>query len=370
MTTNVRGSRLAFSRNPPTSGPKIPARLSEWGAGAALMSIGGTLLKRKCKATSVTARLLAIVLVSALGCQSTPTSGPGPLQLRREAALAAEGRGDWEEAAGIWSELVLADDPLWREACLGAVASFRQLRDLYGAQGMLELGLRRAPDDAELQELHAEVLLDLGFRRAAEDRLTTVLEQHPERTRSLLLLARARFELGLETRALQALDQLVSLQLACPETWYLRGRCNQNLGRTLEAYEDFRHAFEARDISPDRLLCAASLYVDSGVRGDERARYLSLSWLHRVVEENPQCCDAFYLLGLIQEEAGSDRRALESYRRAVELDPTSVVYLTSLAEMYAKLGQVDDARGLAQQALALGGGPPSQTRRLRRLLDK
>lgn len=329
-------------------------------------------MKRKCKQRSGAAPpWISFALAGALACSSTPQpEGPGPLEVQREAALAAEARGDWKEAASLWSELVLADDPLWRDACLSAAVAFRELKDLYNAQGMLELGLRRTPHDPELQELHGEVLLELGFRRAAEDRLSQVLEDHPGRTRSLLLLARARFELGLEQRALKAIDQLVAKDAACPETWYLRGRCHQNLGQTLTAYEDFRRAFDVEDVDPNRLLCAASLYADSGVRGNERARYLSMSWLHRVVESDPQSCAAYYLLGLIQEEAGSAALALESYRRAVELEPTSVEYLTALAELYATLGQHDNARGMAERALALGDVPPDRVRRLQRLLDE
>jgi len=336
------------------------------------MKSSATALKRKRKTTGRASTPWALVLVAlATSCRSAPEETVSEFELHRRAALAAEAQGDWEEAAGLWSELVLAGDPLWRDACIASVAAYRELNDLYNAQGMLELGLRRAPDDVELRELHAEVLLDLGFRRAAEDRLTQLLEAHPERARSLLLLARARFELGHEQRSLEAIERRIALDSACPETWYLRGRCHQNLGQTLKAYEDFRNAFESGDADPGRLLCAASLYTDAGVRGNERARYLSLLWLHRVVEDDPQCCTAFYLLGMIQEEAGSERRAVESYRRAVELDPTSIEYLTALAELSATLGRHADARVMAERALALEDDTsPDRTRRLRRLLDE
>ncbi|MDP2726724.1 MAG: tetratricopeptide repeat protein, partial [Dehalococcoidia bacterium] len=66
--------------------------------------------------------------------------------------------------------------------------------------------------------------------------------------------------------------------------------------------------------------------------------------------------DAHYELGMVLMQQGQAERALESYRRAVELAPQQALYRFELAQAYKKLGQYSEAMEQIRQAVNLEEG--------------
>jgi len=313
--------------------------------------------------------LAAAALLAALACSGPDEGLEGPELTPLQQAQQATAMRDWPTAAYLWSELALSGGEGWDEACLNAAEAFRASGDLESAEGVLELGLRKDPQNADMHEKLGEVLLAMGFRRAAEGSFESALELDPDRHASRLNLARLRLDLGLEASALVALDEAVERGSACSETWYLRATACRQRGDVEGAYDGYRRSFDMEDPGERRLLRASTLYLDPRVRGrDDRARYLTVTWLRLVVDQDPQCSEAWYILGCVQDDGGAHERALESFDRAVETDPTDLDYLEALARTCAVVGNDERAVEMVDRAMALGPGRV-RAERLRRLVD-
>jgi Tfp pilus assembly protein PilF len=65
--------------------------------------------------------------------------------------------------------------------------------------------------------------------------------------------------------------------------------------------------------------------------------------LREVLRNHPNSFDANYKLGLAELRANSPQAALESFRRAVALQPSSLEALTNLATVFAMLGRNAEA---------------------------
>jgi len=65
--------------------------------------------------------------------------------------------------------------------------------------------------------------------------------------------------------------------------------------------------------------------------------------IHRAIEKNPQCSDAYKSLGKIYQSQGIIDRAVACYGKALELDPADVTVLYAAGCLYLKTGQQDRA---------------------------
>lgn len=306
-------------------------------------------------------RTLATLAFALCACASDDVGirrMPEPQRVSPDSARAASDKGDWNLAASSWYELYLRggdDAPL---ACAEAARALCELGDFPGAQRLLESALKRTPDQIELLEALANVLIRSGFRRAAEPHLERVLELQPERISTLLLLARTRFELGLEAASIAPLERRIALGGGDAETWILLARARRGAGQYPQAVEAYAQAFRLGETSPDRLIYAASLYFEAaeGQRGGLDAG-LAEEWLTRACELDPQSAAAQVLLGRLREEAGRMDEALVCYRRAVEADPGDRNALRRLAEFHKQRGERELALAVGQRLVDLEKGP-------------
>lgn len=164
-------------------------------------------------------------------------------------ALAHEGRakaraalGRTAEAGEDWSRAVeLAPrDPETRK---GRSAFRLTTGDAAGALEDAEAGLARAPEDEGLAVNRALALSALGRTAEAERALARVLRESPDDPR--LFIARASLRSETDPAAgLADLDCAVELDPAAARVWRDRGRLLDRLGRSAEADESFRRAFE------------------------------------------------------------------------------------------------------------------------------
>jgi len=298
---------------------------------------------------------LCVALASCVA--SDPTGirrAPEPQKVDLASARAASRAGDWKLAASSWYELYLRDDEGSPMACVEAARALCALEDLISAKNLLDLGLKRHPNDPDLLEMQGNVLVEAGFRRAAEPFYERAIDVDPRRLSALLALARARVDLNLEASAVPLLERRISLGGGDAETWLLLARAQRAAGnhpRSLEAYD---RAFELGESRPDRLVYAASAYFDA----DEQDRAglgpgRVVRWLERAVELDPQATRAHELLGRLAEDRGDLDAALERYRRAHETDPSDRTSLRRLARLYAKRGALAQALEFADKLIAL-----------------
>ena len=92
--------------------------------------------------------------------------------------------------------------------------------------------------------------------------------------------------------------------------------------------------------------------------------------MRRALEADPMLPDAYTTLGVILQTTGRTADAIDSWRRAVELDNHAFDALYNLVVELAAAGRGDDARRYGQQYLATA--PPAMYRKeieeIRRML--
>jgi tetratricopeptide (TPR) repeat protein len=300
--------------------------------------------------------ICALALAALGSCASGPRRGvrrhPEPQRVTLESARAASQSGQWPLAASSWYEIYLAGRAEAPMACVEAARALGEMGDVQSARNLLDQGFKRYPESLELLEAHAEVLEKAGFRRAAEPYLERVLERNPDRLSTLLFLARLRVELSLEDKALPLLERRIALGGADALTWRLIARAQRKAGRTAEALDAYAKAFEYGENDPDRLVHAASLYVDSDAeqRGTVDAAVVR-TWLRRAVELDPQLAVGHEYLGRLCQQGGDGAAAIACFERALELDPGRNELALRLGRMHLAAGNTARAAALAKHAL-------------------
>jgi cytochrome c-type biogenesis protein CcmH/NrfG len=291
------------------------------------------------------------VLALALGACSSADFGVRRMAEPQKASVAlaraAEGRGDWGQAASIWYELYLLGGDGAATALAQTAMALCDAGAPASAQRLLERELETRPDQIEVLEGLAAVMLRSGFRRAAEPHLERVLELDPDRISTLLLLARLRFELGLEVGCIPLLERRIALGGGDAETWVMLARARREAGEFPSAVDAYRRAVELGESDPGRLLFAASLYFE--VEAEQRGALdtaLAEAWIQRAIEVDPERTDAHFLLGVLREGEQRDDEALACYLRALELDPAERKILRRAAELHARRGERDGALAL------------------------
>lgn len=352
----MRISKQARGRSSPGPRPQSAPPGDAWGRSWDTRC-PGNLWFRRCLGVSV----LGVALFVVPGCQTTPT---GPAEVEElEAAQRASAMEDWAEAAGLWSEIALrAEAGGVSEPCCRAAEAFIALRDLESAQGIVDLGLDRLPEDADLLETKARILVLGGFRRAGAEFYARAVQVDSDRSSAHRELGRLRLELGQERAAVDALDQCIRLGIADSEVYGMRAMAHRAQRHWGRAVADYRAAYELGLDNLEMLVAAGSLYLVPELRGiDASTEEAARRCLERAVSIDPQCTRGHLILGILNQDQGKHSLAMQHFRRAVETDPGDVKALASLARLHGELDERGKARHIA--ALAFEQDPDDETRR-------
>ncbi|MBM3989759.1 MAG: tetratricopeptide repeat protein [Planctomycetes bacterium] len=297
-------------------------------------------------------RLLVLAAIALVACASDDLGVRRMAEPRKASptlARAAGERGDWSASASVWYELGERGGEGAAAAYVECAMALCEAGSPANAQRLLERALETAPDQIELREGLAEVMLRSGFRRAAEPHLERVLELDPNRVATLLALARLRFELGLELGAAPLLERRIALGGGDAQTWVLLARARRDAGDCAGAVTAYEHALALGESDAARLLHAATMYFEfpAAERGALDAP-LAERWIARALALDPTSVDGHFLLGLLHEGEQRLDEAGAEYRRALELDLNATKVLRRIAEFYRR-------RGDRELALAAGG---------------
>jgi len=263
----------------------------------------------------------------------------------------AERRGDWRRSTGLARQLVgvapgvytgwaaltggLAQQGSTAEAVNAARHAVAIFRDRADAKLLLVRALRSNGEyDAALSALNelgggaerspeaaAERVLTLGMAGRVEEGLASAnaaVAEHPDSAavytaRAALLFAAGRAEEGAE-----AVDRALALDRDDPQPLAIRGRFRAATGRL------------------------------EGARSD----------LELYLQRRPEDAQAHFMLGAVHEQSGQLDRAIESYRRAAELDSTAFEPRNNLALLLADR-DLDGALAAAQEAYAIRSDNPA-----------
>lgn len=241
----------------------------------------------------------------------------------------------------------------------------RDLDDWKLAEAEFLRAERLAPQDPEIALWHARFLEADSHLEAAAARLEKVLLFVGDRPELLRGLARLRFDLGQERRAIGYDERLIALDSAGPDDLWRLAECRLSVaaeGRdkkervagfeaAVEAFE--RYGAERPDDLDARLgALAARSEIASIDGGDEAIRVLRDAWAQAVKDFND---DPFvhHGAGTAAEIADAPDDAVRHYRQALAIDATFLPAMLDLAALEAGRGETAQAVTIYRQVLAL-----------------
>ncbi len=154
--------------------------------------------------------------------------------------------------------------------------------------------------------------------------------------------------------ALRDLRRAAQLDPLAPRPVELLGDVNYALLRYDRAVEQYQHYTELDDRSPRVLYKLALAHYSAG-----RPRPAVLA-LQKAVAIDDRFAEAFYLLGLCYRDVQRPADALRALLMSVRLAPAMIHAREELADLYGRLGRVDDRIAQLEALLGFDPGPSRQ----------
>lgn len=296
--------------------------------------------------------LLACASVGAaapVGSQVSPSASDPRQALQRAVALVQEGR---LEAAGQQAERALSDPETRAAACsvLGAIRV--QQKRLDEAAELLEEAVRLAPGLLGAQLNLAQVHVLRGEDEAALGAFRRVLELDPSNEVARFALARAATEKGQHARSLELARPVRAAFEASPEGVLILAANHLGTGDAPAAAALARQSARFASQPPAWSLRFAQLLVEGGLGAE------AIDVLERARDAHPDSHELAVALGGAYLAIGSPAWALESYDRALELEPDALPVLRQAAAVAERHGQFDRALSYWQRARELAPDDP------------
>jgi tetratricopeptide (TPR) repeat protein len=278
----------------------------------------------------------------------------------------AESEGDWERAAELRRRLLHEADETRTEHYVLTARALERAGQPEAGLAVLEEGLEREPcpvagplDPLPLFGERARMLVALGFCRAAEGEWLQALKIDPNAGEAWFELGCCRLRLQRAVEAAEAFDRAFQAGYREPKAFAKAAKTQRLLGRPDQAHLLYVRAIEeAPDPPPSWVWEAAANHIElpaGQVAGEDLAR--AVRWARATVAERPNDADAHFVLGVLEEREGEHDRARETYRRAVELEPSHLGALTHLGRLSMRLERSFEAREMIERALVIEQRP-------------
>ena len=151
--------------------------------------------------------------------------------------------------------------------------------------------------------------------------------------------------------AMRDLLRAAELDPVAPRPLELLGDVNYAMRRFGRAAERYQRYIELDDRSP-RVLYKLGLALYSGRRPGA-----AIAALEKAIAIDERFAEAFYLLGLCFRDTNRRDRSLHALEASVRLAPAMVHAREELADLYGRLGRIDDRIAQLEALVALDRGP-------------
>ena len=268
---------------------------------------------------------------------------PNDMTARQMAAVLFLRSDQFEEAGEQLDALVKIADARGLDGFLQAAGALSVERDRASAEKLMIALHERHPED--IRSLYAVAVLETAHRQfgLAEGRLRGVIDAAPDWEQPRVLLARV---LTAQNRRGEALALLAESVSRYPDSVPLRTSYSRMLvdaGDYAGALSQFKALHR---LTPDDLeITFGYAMLATQQESWDEARGL---W-QELRNAGDRRSEATYYLAQIEEEAGNDELAIGLYR-SVTGDELKVDATMRMAQIYARSGQVGEARDVLQQA--------------------
>ncbi len=257
--------------------------------------------------------------------------------------------GDYEKANRLATQSVKANPNLPQPYVASAEASLAG-GDAQQTQAHIEEALQRDPTSLTALSTMLKLYSLQGRSQEAVQRLTKLIQQHPESGGLHFLLAVAYFDLKDLDRSEASLKRAMALDPMVPGGRTLLANIDYSRGSIEKAQSDYRSAIDANPRAVANYLALASLYQRQG-NWDEAKKLCEKA--HQIDPSSPAA--AAQLAFLYLEHGGDVNIALNLAQMAKQRLPNSGAANDILGWAYYKLGSPET--GLVQLKEAVGKDP-------------
>ncbi len=216
--------------------------------------------------------------------------------------------------------------------------------DLPGSVEWLEKAVEAAPEDAERREFLARVLLKLDRSSEALNQARKATRAQPNRLSAQLLLADIHASRGETQFAYDAIVEARTLEPSNPDVLQRVAWLATDLGKTEEAIAAYEAIVAVKPDDPESWLALGDLYNRAGMPDKASAAF------ERVTELDPaNAYKTFFNIGALIENrpnltAADNRKAIEAFRKSVEINPQYGAGWRHLAYSQLRAGDLAGAR--------------------------
>jgi ribosomal protein S12 methylthiotransferase accessory factor len=153
--------------------------------------------------------------------------------------------------------------------------------------------------------------------------------------------------------AAPALSELESMDILLPGKYYIKffqGLCRLELRNPESALIHFQQALELGPLAED----LAAVYVYMGQAFKEQERFAeAVQVLEQGAQQDPERPDLYNLMGFCHYKLKDHWKAIECFRQALHLDPSSAIDYANIGVNYDALGHYEKAENFYRLSLAL-----------------
>ncbi len=306
------------------------------------------------------------------------TPGDPALLLAKAAALAASGKGP--EAAALFRDAAARDPAAFEpRLALGRIALARG--DLAQARVELAAAVEKGPREPAAHAVLGELAALEGDPAAAEKAFGAALALDPEYALAEVGMAKLALARGDAAGARARLDRALAVDPRNVEGHFQRGTLLWQARDLPEAERSFQAVVDLQPKHAVALARLGAVKLERGEDVDGALQRLTAAtnedanlaearlWLGRALlkkGETPSAINAFrravalepssvhhIQLGLALERSGSPTEAVEEYRAAAAVDPKSAEPLERLGALFATNGRFEDAAAAFEKAIAV-----------------
>jgi tetratricopeptide (TPR) repeat protein len=273
------------------------------------------------------------------------------------AALERAAEGPAAAAAVIEKSGLDLRDPANQRALRSLVEDLIALGRADAALERVDAALAGHADDASLHELRGRTLHAAGRATDARQALERALELQPEFAPALAALARIALGEGRPDEAVALADRAVAANGADADSAYLAANVLAQQGKADEAVARLKELLRR---NPGHAAAANDLAWMLAERGQDTALALDLAKRAARIDPRPETLDT---LGFVQLERKDAAAAVETFERALALDPNAASVRYRLGLALEALGRSPEALESFRAALGAGAFPEADAAR-------
>jgi tetratricopeptide (TPR) repeat protein len=230
-------------------------------------------------------------------------------------------------------------------------SEFQQILQRY--EDMVKLNTRYFFDVEEFEDI-IDYYLDVRNFSYAYKASELAITQHPGSFDLQIKLVHIHLESGKPVQALHNLNNFPDYEKEHGEFYLLKGTALAQLGKIREAEKSFDIALSKTEEDLVDVLMNISIAFESA-----KNYKLSLKYLQKAYEEEPENLPVLYDIAYYYERIRMYKESLEFYNKYLDVDPFSENVWYNLGVLYYKLNRSTDAHVAYDYAIAINPRYPS-----------